>query len=102
MSLEEIFELVRVGLETLLAAKTVAEWWEARRGRTGRGGIDLSTAEWRKSTFGAANGCVEVAFLGGQVAVRDSNATNGPVLTFPPVEWQAFLDGIVDGEFELP
>jgi len=61
---------------------------------------DLSGV-WRKSTYSAANGCVEVALLSSQVAVRDSKATNGPVLTFTPEEWQAFLDGISDGQFDL-
>jgi hypothetical protein len=103
MSLEGIFELVRGGLETLVAAKTLVEWWEGRGRRRERDALDRAVAVWRRSTHSAARGCVEVAFLGGgHVAVRDSNASNGPVLRFSPREWHAFLDGVIDGQFELP
>ncbi|WP_235609360.1 DUF397 domain-containing protein, partial [Frankia casuarinae] len=47
--------------------------------------------------------CVEVAFLdAGLVAVRDSKNQGGPVLIFTPGEWDAFLGGAKDGEFERP
>ena len=62
--------------------------------------LDLSQAEWRKSTRSGYNGCVEVAFVGGQVAVRDSKDRQGPVLLFTDSEWQAFLAGARDGEFD--
>jgi Domain of unknown function (DUF397) len=57
--------------------------------------------EWRKSRRSGANGCVEVALKGGQVAVRDSKNRQGPVLTFTPAEWTAFIQGARDGEFDL-
>jgi hypothetical protein len=60
---------------------------------------------WIKSTRSGANGqCVEVAFLpGGRVSVRDSKRGGaGPELTFLPGEWDAFIGGVVDGEFERP
>jgi hypothetical protein len=63
--------------------------------------FDLSGASWRTSTYSAANGCVEVAFLNGQIAVRDSKDRQGPVLLFTPAEWNAFLGGARDGEFDL-
>ncbi len=44
--------------------------------------VDLSTAEWRKSSRSGANGCVEVTFVEDQVAVRDSKDRGGPVLVF--------------------
>jgi Domain of unknown function (DUF397) len=62
--------------------------------------VDLSRAVWRKSTQSYANGCVEVAFVDGQVAVRDSKDPDGPVLVFTPVEWTAFLGGVRGGEFD--
>ncbi len=63
---------------------------------------DLSRAAWRKSTRSGFDGCVEVAFVDdGQVAVRDSKDRTGPVLTFTPVEWQAFLGGVYNGEFDV-
>ena len=66
--------------------------------------MDLSRAEWRKSSRSSGNGgaCVEVARnLPGVVAVRDSKNPSGPALIFTTDEWQAFLGGVHDGEFEL-
>ncbi|MCC5577269.1 DUF397 domain-containing protein [Microtetraspora sp. AC03309] len=34
-------------------------------------------------------------------AVRDSKDRNGPVLTFTPSEWSAFIGGVRDGEFDI-
>lgn len=58
--------------------------------------MDLSRADWRKSTFSSSNGgqCVEVAQnLPGVVAVRDSKDPNGPALIFTADEWRSFLEG---------
>jgi Domain of unknown function (DUF397) len=64
--------------------------------------VDLSAAVWEKSTRSMSNGCVEVAFIGGQVALRDSKNKDGAVLVFTPREWDAFLGGVGDGQFRLP
>lgn len=58
---------------------------------------------WKKSVRSATNGnCVEVAALDdGQVGVRDSKHRSGPVLVFTPDEWNAFVGGVKDGEFDL-
>lgn len=59
--------------------------------------MDLSRADWRKSTFSSSNGgqCVEVAHnLPGIVAVRDSKNPHGPALTFTPEDWSAFIAGL--------
>lgn len=63
--------------------------------------MDLS-ASWQKSTFSGHNGCVEVALVEGRVAVRDSKVQGGPILLFTPFEWEAFIDGVCNGEFRLP
>ncbi len=63
---------------------------------------DLSRAVWRKSTLSHTYGCVEVAFVGGRIAVRDSKDRSGPVLLFTPFEWEAFVGGVRDGEFDSP
>lgn len=65
--------------------------------------VDLSRAVWRKSTRSGPNcdNCVEVAFVDGAVAVRDSKDPDGPVLIFTPAEWDAFVGGAKDGEFDI-
>jgi hypothetical protein len=63
--------------------------------------MDLSRAVWRKSSFSGVNGCVEVAYVDGGVAVRDSKDRGGPVLVFTPLEWEAFVGGVRNGEFDL-
>jgi hypothetical protein len=64
--------------------------------------VDLSGAVFRKSSRSDANSqCTEVALnVPGVVAVRDSKDTTGPVLTFAPGKWRAFVDGVKDGEFD--
>jgi hypothetical protein len=64
--------------------------------------VDLSRAEWRKSSLSGANGCVEIAFVDDRIAVRDSKDPSGPVLVFGLHEWSAFIRGAQYGEFELP
>ncbi len=49
----------------------------------------------------ALGNCVEVASLGGgMIGMRDSKSRQGMMLKFTTAEWQAFLGGIVDGEFD--
>jgi hypothetical protein len=66
--------------------------------------MDLSQSDltWRKSRHsGASDNCVEVANLpGGGRAVRNSKDPSGGMLEFTPSEWQAFLSGAKDGEFD--
>jgi Domain of unknown function (DUF397) len=63
--------------------------------------VDFSDAEWRKSSRSNMNGCVEVAFVEGRVAVRDSKDRQGPVLLFTSQEWATFIDAARNGAFEL-
>ncbi|MFI6315073.1 DUF397 domain-containing protein [Nocardia fusca] len=65
---------------------------------------DLSRAEWFKSSRSqGGNDCVEAAHLdNGDVGVRDSKNPIGPALIFTPGEWDAFLAGAKDGEFDRP
>jgi Domain of unknown function (DUF397) len=61
-----------------------------------------SASYWVKSSFSFSNGnCVEVASLpGDEIGVRDSKDSEGPVLRFTPAEWDAFLGGVRNGEFD--
>lgn len=56
-------------------------------------GIDLSRAEWRKSSYSGQSGnCVEVARnLRGLVAVRDSKEPGGAKLLVSQETWRAFI-----------
>ncbi|GAA2206239.1 DUF397 domain-containing protein [Nonomuraea monospora] len=64
--------------------------------------IDISQAEFRKSTYsGSGNNCVEVATnLPGMVLVRDSKNPSGPVLAFTEPEFEAFVAGVKNNEFD--
>lgn len=64
--------------------------------------VDLNNAVWRKSSRSGpwTDNCVEVAFVDGAIAVRDSKNPTGSVLVFTPSEWEAFVDGAKDGEFD--
>jgi hypothetical protein len=51
---------------------------------------------------------VEIALIPGSkegsdhvIAMRDSKQPDGPVLIFTPAEWEAFILGVQDGEFDL-
>jgi hypothetical protein len=66
--------------------------------------VDLSRADWQKSSYSGGNGgqCVEVARnLPGVVAVRNSRDPGGPNLIVTAGDWRAFLDGVRSGAFGL-
>jgi hypothetical protein len=64
--------------------------------------VDLSNARWRTSTRSGANGnCVEVAITDEGVAVRDTKDRSKPAHVFTRAEWDAFVGGVKDGEFDL-
>lgn len=54
---------------------------------------------WRKSTASGAGECVEVAFADELVLVRSSRDRLGSVLSFSRQEWEAFVEGVNNGEF---
>ncbi len=61
---------------------------------------------WRTSSFsgsqGDSTGCVEVAFLPGGVAIRDTKNRNLPPHRYTTAEWDAFLAAIRAGKFNHP
>ena len=62
---------------------------------------ELADATWFRSSFSGTHGnCVEVAILPDAVVVRDSKNPDGPTLTFTPDEWEAFVAGAKNGEFD--
>lgn len=64
--------------------------------------VEAAAPSWIKSSLSYGNGnCVEVAGLTGDVImVRDSKNVKGPVLGFTPGEWDAFVGGVRNGEFD--
>ncbi|RCG23396.1 DUF397 domain-containing protein [Sphaerisporangium album] len=60
--------------------------------------------QWFKATASTSgNGCVEVAHLSdGGVAIRHSRTPNDQVIRYTAFEWDCFLDGVRNGEFDRP
>ncbi|MFF3445035.1 DUF397 domain-containing protein [Streptosporangium sp. NPDC002721] len=86
--------------------------WRKASLSNANGGQCVEVGTWRKSTLSGGNGgsCVEVAVTGNVQAtperpvepeylflVRDSKDPDGPVLSFSPTEWDAFLVSIKVG-----
>jgi hypothetical protein len=84
---------------------------------SGNGGgncVEVAVA-WRKSSYSgnAGGNCVEVAVteetsIAAHKAdadklylMRDSKNPDGPTLAFTEAEWDAFVAGVKDGEFDL-
>lgn len=63
---------------------------------------DTSGRTWIKSSFSSYAGqCVEVSGLNGDtIRVRDSTNPDGRVLSFTAAEWDAFIGGVRNGEFD--
>ena len=65
--------------------------------------IGMDKLHWFKSSASASGACVEVAHLpGGGVAVRDSKDRAKAPHMYTRREWEAFLIGAKNGEFDLP
>lgn len=65
--------------------------------------IDQAGLHWFKSTFSVTGNCVEVAHLpGGGVALRDTKDRTKQPHVYTSGEWDAFLRGAKNGEFDRP
>jgi hypothetical protein len=56
--------------------------------------------QWRTSSFSTLGNCVEVASDSGSVLVRDSKDPVGPWIRYTEAEWDAFIRGAKNGEFD--
>jgi hypothetical protein len=77
---------------------TALKWFKSSySGDDGGQCLELAV-DWRKSSYSGSDGgqCVEVAACPSTVHVRDSKATDGPVLSLAPAAWTA-LAGWVAG-----
>ncbi|WP_067710667.1 DUF397 domain-containing protein [Nocardia yamanashiensis] len=62
---------------------------------------ERATVNWFKSSYSqGGQECVEVAFLGDVVGVRDSKDAGGPALMFTPAAWDVFTEGVSSGAFD--
>jgi len=66
-------------------------------------GVDLATQRWRRS--GEGDGSIEVAVVtdcdrGDWVLMRVAGDLAGRVLVYDRHEWECFLDGVRNGEFD--
>lgn len=66
-----------------------------------KGDFDLARAVWRRAPGDASPGAVEIAFVDSLVGLRKSAQPGGPVLVFTRPEWEAFVAGAQNGEFDL-
>lgn len=57
--------------------------------------LDLSNAEWQSSSRG--RGDVQIAFVEGFIAMRNSGRPQGPSLIFTPAEWGRSYRGPAKG-----
>ncbi|MER5624953.1 DUF397 domain-containing protein [Streptosporangium sp. NPDC002544] len=67
---------------------------------------ELDQVAWRISTKSENGGgnCVEAGPLAdgsGRVAVRHSHRPDGEVIVYTRAEWEAFVGGVKDGEFDF-
>jgi hypothetical protein len=69
-------------------------------------GEELAGIRWHVSSRSANNGgqCVEAGPLAdgsGRIAVRHSHHPEGSMIVYTRAEWDAFLAGAKDGEFDF-
>jgi len=63
---------------------------------------ELSEGKFFKSSFsGDAGQCVEVRITKQNIAVRDSKNPEADIMVFSNDEWNAFIQGVKNGEFDL-
>lgn len=68
-----------------------------------KGAFDVSRADWRSAVDQrpGSEGHIEVAFVDDLIGVRNSASPDGPILVFTEGEWDAFVAGAKDGEFDV-
>lgn len=65
--------------------------------------MDPNAVAWRKSSHSGNTGgnCVEAAMSGQARLARDSKHPDGPVLSISRTDWEAFLNLIKSGRYDL-
>jgi hypothetical protein len=63
--------------------------------------MNRETDWWKSSYSSDSDNCVEVRVIPGGIVLRNSKDPDGPRVTYTEEEWDAFLKGAADGEFNL-
>ncbi|HZE39309.1 MAG TPA: DUF397 domain-containing protein [Stackebrandtia sp.] len=68
-----------------------------------KGEFDTATAQWqRTSNLDGTPGRLEIGFADNDlVALRYADEPDGTILIYTPAEWDAFVAGVKDGEFDI-
>ncbi|HIW63122.1 MAG TPA: DUF397 domain-containing protein [Candidatus Stackebrandtia excrementipullorum] len=68
-----------------------------------KGQFNTETADWRRTTNDDGSpGKLEIGFAdNGLVALRYAEEPDGTILIYTPEEWDAFVAGVKDGEFDI-
>jgi Domain of unknown function (DUF397) len=66
-----------------------------------KGDFDVARAVWRSAPGEPGGNTVEVAFVDDLIGLRNGAEPEGPVLVFTQAEWDAFVEGAKDGEFDI-
>jgi len=85
----------RAGGSTGHAADADGTTWADGSGRGGGSGR-TSTAQADPD-----GGQIEIAFVDDLIGMRNSANPDGPILVFTESEWEAFVAGTKDGEFDV-
>ncbi|MFG3338736.1 DUF397 domain-containing protein [Glycomyces sp. NPDC048151] len=68
-----------------------------------KGEFDSSTARWERTQHpDGTPAALEIGYAdNGLVALRMAADPEGDLLIYTPSEWEAFIEGVRDGEFDL-
>ena len=66
-----------------------------------KGDFDNSRAVWRSAPGDSHGSRVEVAFVDDLIGLRNGADPDSPILVFTQSEWDAFVAGAKDGEFDV-
>lgn len=68
-----------------------------------KGEFNTGTARWERTTHeDGTPAALEIGYgANGLVALRMADNPDGDILIYTPAEWEAFVAGVKDGEFDL-
>jgi Domain of unknown function (DUF397) len=66
-----------------------------------KGAFDSTRAVWRSAPGETSGSRVEVAFVDKLIGLRNGADPDSPILVFTQDEWDAFVAGAKDGEFDI-